>query len=171
MDLADIILWAVSLTLSLFSIIFAGWAAYSSSKANTRLRDTISAEWVVNETSKLFFDQMKEIQHNNNIALHKLERELTYKEYASYSAHTRLKIISQASQKILLKSTYANLTKKYIELKQILDKQFIEHLDLKMLKSSTKIPSSVKQILIKYHNTIAAYTKEIISSYVADSSR
>ncbi|TCG10488.1 hypothetical protein [Mycoplasma todarodis] len=171
MGLADIILWSVSITLSVFSIIFAGWAAYSSSKANTRLRDTISAEWVVNETAKLFFDQIKELQKHNAKAITKLEGEVTYKTYATYSAHTRFKIIPKVSQKVLLKTDYSELTKKYIELKKLLDQQFIEQVDLKMLSSQAHIPASVKKQLIKYHKTIAAYTREILSDYVAESSR
>ncbi len=171
MSLPNIILWSISLILSMFSIMFASWAAYSASKANTRLRDTISAEWITNETTKLFFDQIKDLQKYNLKTITALEKSVTYKEYTTHSTHTRFKIIPKISQRILAKTNYSELTKKYIEFKRRLDQQFVEEIDLKLLSSSSEIPATTKKKLIKYHKQITAYTKELLSDYVVESSR
>ncbi len=166
MNTTNIILWTVSITLSIFSISFAAFAAYSSSKANRRLKDTISAEWTTNEAMRLFFEQQKNIKDFNDKTLKKLQTQLSYKSYGTYASKTRMTLITKGSKRILTESDYSDLLKKYVEYKNELDLDFKTIIDFKQLDQNIKIDLNTKKTLIKYHNKIKKYNKEIITEFV-----
>ncbi len=170
MSIANIVLWTTSLTLTIFSIIFAAVAAYFSNKSSNQIRETLSAEWIVTTSNKFFFDQMKSIKLANTRIINKLKTPISYSSYSSEASNTRFAIISSESKKILKDSIYSELTKSYVEFKQQLQKEFVEVVKLNALSSTEEIPADVRKQLIEYHKRVRLATQKILSDFVVISS-
>ncbi|MCP4336665.1 MAG: hypothetical protein GY679_02310 [Mycoplasma sp.] len=170
MKTPDIVLWTISLTLTTFSILFAGFAAYSSSKANKRIKETISSEWIVSTTTKYFFDQIKTIQKSNNKVIKLLEQKISYSEYSHNSNHTRFSIIPTISKEIINGTEFSELLKYYTSCKKDLDLKFSSIIEFSKLSTKIEIPEETKNNLIEYHKKIQEKTKEILNLFVKVSS-
>ncbi len=171
MSVANIVLWTISLVLSVSSISFAVLATYFSSKANQRIKATISAEWIINATTKHFFDNMKDIQKINVEIIKKLSSTISYNEYVHIAKHTRFAIISSTSQDIIKGTKYSEILTYYTEAKKELQHRFASILNFKLLTSTENMPTMTKKDLTEYHRLIQTKSREILSMFAEVSNR
>ena len=58
-NIIDVILWSFGLALSVISILYSVLAYHFSSKSTRLLQEHIEKTWLITESNKLFFENMK----------------------------------------------------------------------------------------------------------------
>lgn len=168
MGLADIICWTVSFILALLGIGFGFVASVQSSRANRKIKELISSSWAVEETQRLFFDNIKAVSLINNqcIALLDSKKKVTYREYSMHAAQGRLIPLNGKVLEIVAQTEFKDLAHSYITIKKTLDDMFFETIgDLSVLSEATEIPKTAREKLIRYHKEVVKDASHIIRSY------
>ena len=166
----NIILWTISLLLSVVGITFGIIASWNSSKANRSIKELIEASWVAEEAEKFFFNNMKTAKAANAKTISKLrekEGKLKYSQYSMLSSNTRFFPINRRAQQILKESEYGELLKMFLSSKTELDLKFsnVFKQSFDILRTTAKIDDDLKKELLDYHKTISKAISLIIYEY------
>ena len=162
----NIILWFFSLTLALTGIVFGIIASFNASKANQKITNLIAAYWIANESQKILFEDLKQVNLHSKKILVKLKKELTYNQYALLSSYTRLHPIAKRVHKTLETTEYKSLIKKYLHTKRKLDLLYKKIIgDFEILNSSNFITPQKRHDLIIYHKKLIEAASSIIKEY------
>lgn len=167
METRDIILWSVSITLAVFGILFGVLAFWFSSKTSKQIKELISMSWITEESSRYFYDDLKEIIINNKKVLRALKSpNISYQKYASISLPTRMKPIAKRISEILYESEFKDITTMYIQTKKQLDESFKKTIqDISILSSEKKINITNRKSLTHYHNELSNLVTLIVKGY------
>ena len=168
MNLINILLWSVSLTLAVIGVSFGVIASIYSTKANKKIKDLISNTFVSEESQKFLFDNLKNVITANRKTIRSFNNEnLTYSEYLLVSSHSRMHLLSKSTIDVLSETEFKDLVNRYIEIKKTLDKKFTEIVKIKNLSTKKVIPLKLRESLKKYHHLVISSATDIIKSYIA----
>lgn len=169
MKLADILLWTFSLTLGVLGIIFGFMAQRNSSKANAKIKELISSSWVLDESQKIFFDNIKSVSMSNKACIDLLqpEKDITFQRYATHAAQGRLIPISNQIMEIIKDTEFRDIAQTYVHTKRALDEMFVKTVggDFSILSSDKVISKKMKKDLVKYHHLVVENATAIIKTY------
>ncbi len=167
----DIILWTAGLFLSVVSIIFSILSYYFANKSTKLITELIEKTWVISESDKFLFINMKTIKHNNNNALVLLNStdNITYEDYVSASIGSRTIHINKETVNFLMNTKYKYIIIDYLAEKKICDDMFFEATNLEKITASSKeiIPDFEIEKLIKYHKRVSKFVSNILREYTA----
>ncbi|MGL4183570.1 MAG: hypothetical protein ACRCRP_00350 [Metamycoplasmataceae bacterium] len=168
-QIEDIVLWTISLTLSVFSITFSILAYYFSSKSAKLISDNIEKNWIISEAGKIFFKNIKEIRKGNVHIISFLTKNenITYKEYISNSENTRIELVSPETINILQKSKFNELIKYYEEKRNKFDINFKNILDVQKIiqYSNDKLTPKEIEEITSYHRKVLKFTLKVLEDY------
>lgn len=169
MDLANTLLWTVSLALAVIGIGFGVIASSNSHKANVAVKELIESSWISDESEKLFFYNLKDLLNKNTQTLSLLKTEgVTYRKYSFVAGGTRLSPITIRAKQILLETEFKDIVNHYVSTKKELELFFSNVIEnFKILGTTDKIPKKKKEQLILYHKEIAKQISSIIRSYTS----
>ncbi|MGL5520023.1 MAG: hypothetical protein ACRDBR_01175 [Metamycoplasmataceae bacterium] len=165
----DIVLWTISLTLSVFSITFSILAYHFSSKSAKLISDNIEKTWIISEARKIFFKNIKELRKStvHTISFLAKNKNITYKEYISNSENTRIELISPETISVLQKSKFNELIKYYEEKRNQFDESFKQSLNIQKIieYSNDKLTSEEIEKAISYHRQVLKFTLKVLEDY------
>lgn len=162
----NIILWTVSITLAVFGILFGIIASYNAKKANTTIEDLIKTRGFDEDGRKFFFDKMKSTIAANKKSIKALEGNITYFDYSIALVNARFPFVDSQSIAKFDNSEFADLMKKFLASKKILDKSFSDSVGgLDKLASQKIMSVSKKNKLLTHHNRVVKVSTEIIREY------
>lgn len=167
MEISNIILWSVSITLAVFGAIFGVQAYRYSSKANKQIKELIQMSWITDEASKYFFDNLKDLIIENKKALKYIKRKDAYfSRYKTVALLTRMKPFSKKIKEALKESEFRDIASEYKIAKVHLDEKFIKAIeDMAILSSDNKITAGIKKQLIEYHTDVIKHASLILKEY------
>lgn len=168
MDFINTALWATSITLAVFSVIFAIAASVNASKANKSVKDLILTTTIYDEAQNLFFTNINRILFNQKKAKkYLLRNDANYYDYSLNASLSRLAPISKKTFDMFSETEFSTVVSLYYDVKSKLDEGFLEIFknDIKMLNHSTLISKSHKKRLEKYHMLCIKLAKKIMATY------
>ena len=168
MDLSNILLWTISLTLAVAGITFGIIASINATKANRQIKELVVDQLVAEEASKHFFEIPQSINTANKTVLRKLRgtKEILMNDYAIMATKTRMAPMSKRVAKHIGDSEYGDLAIHYVNSKVRLDSLFRESIiDYEMLSTASKINKSLRKQLIKYHVQVSIEQEAIMKEY------
>ncbi|MGL5522250.1 MAG: hypothetical protein ACRDAW_03195 [Metamycoplasmataceae bacterium] len=165
----DIVLWTISLTLSVFSITFSLLAYHFSSKSAKLISDNIEKTWIISEARKIFFKNIKELRRStiHTISFLTKHQDISYKEYISNSENTRIELVSPETINVLQKSKFNDLIKYYEENRNKYDNDFKSILDIQKIIEYSKDKLTLEEIekITSYHRQVLKFTLKVLEDY------
>lgn len=168
MDITNIILWTVSLTLAALGISFGIIASINSTKANKQIKELVADQMVAEEASKYFYAMLQKMNIQNKNTLKKLKGKtpVKYNDYAIMASQTRMAPLPKRVEKYLYNTEYADLTRHYIDCKVRLDAMFESSFNgYEILATTNNILKDERQKLIKYHEQMTIEYNSILKEY------
>lgn len=165
----DVILWTFGLFLSVVSILYSILAYHFSSKSTKLLQEHIKKTWLIAETDKFFFNNMKLLKRScTSTIVHLKEiKEMTYEKYALISSGTRVIHINKESVEIFKSTKFKEIVEYYQQEKEKFDVMFFESIDINKITSFSKeiIPPETIKKLIEYNNSVQIFSSEILKMF------
>lgn len=165
----DVILWTIGITLSVVSIVYAILAYHFSSKSNKLLQEHIRKTWLVTETDKIFFKNLKAIKRacTHTISNLSSSTDITFNDYFIFSSGTRINHISKDTIELFKKTKFSEIVEEYLIGKETCDKFFFEVMDIRKLSSRSKETMSEKTIedMIEYNSKVIDFCSNILRKY------
>ncbi|MGL5357894.1 MAG: hypothetical protein ACRDA7_01050 [Metamycoplasmataceae bacterium] len=165
----DIVLWTISLTLSVFSITFSLLAYHFSSKSAKLISDNIEKNWIISEARKIFFKNIKDLRKStvHTISFLTKNEDISYKEYISNSENTRIELVSPETINVLQKSKFNDLIKYYEEKRNQFDEDFKSILDVQKIIQYSKDKLTLEEIekITYYHRQVLKFTLKVLEDY------
>lgn len=165
----DIVLWTIGIFLAVVSVIFSVLSYHFSNKSTKLITELMEKTWVISETDKFLFVNMKKIKNNNNNALILLKsmKTISYEEYVSVSVGSRIIHINKETINVLENTKYKNIIEIYLKEKKICDDMFFEAVSIEKITSSSKDIMNDDEIkkLIEYHSAVSKFASKILKEY------
>lgn len=168
MDITNITLWTVSLTLAALGISFGIIASINSAKANKQIKELVADQMIAEEASKYFYTllQKMSIQNKNTLKKLKGKASLKYNDYSIMASQTRMAPLPKRVEKYLYSTEYSDLTKHYIDCKVRLDAIFESSFNgYEILATTNNILKEDRKKLIKYHEQMTLEYNSILKEY------
>ena len=168
-NIIDVILWSFGLALSVISILYSVLAYHFSSKSTRLLQEHIEKTWLITESNKLFFENMKILKRAcTTIIFHlKEENNITYHKYNLISAGSRIIHVNKETVQIFQRTKFKGIIDFYLAEKEKFDVHFFNIVDLeKIISNSNEIidAQAIKE-LIEYNTRLLHFGSEILRRF------